>query len=195
MKILMLDNYDSFTYNLVHYLEAADGTIDVVVKRNDKIELNEVESYDAIVLSPGPGLPKAAGIMPLLIKTYAPSKPILGVCLGHQAIGEAFGAELKNLKTVYHGLGMVTKIIQEDILFQDLPQQFTTGRYHSWAIEPSSIKNDLVVTATDEHGEIMAIKHTHYNARGVQFHPESILTEHGKTIIKNWVTASRWQKS
>jgi anthranilate synthase component II len=114
------------------------------------------------------------------------------VCLGHQAIGEAFGAELKNLKTVYHGLGITTKIIAPDALFENLPQQFITGRYHSWTIEPASIKNDLVVTAIDEQGEIMAIKHTHYQVRGVQFHPESILTEHGKAIIKNWVDSWRW---
>ncbi len=189
----MLDNYDSFTYNLVHYLEAVDETIEVIVKRNDKIKLDEVEVYDAIVLSPGPGLPKDAGIMPALIKMYAPTKPILGVCLGHQAIGEAFGAELKNLKSVYHGLGITTKIIATDALFENLPQQFITGRYHSWAIEAASIKNNLMVTATDDQDEIMAIKHIHYHVRGVQFHPESILTEYGKDIIRNWVDSWRWQ--
>ncbi len=193
MKILMLDNYDSFTYNLVHYLEAVDDSITVEVKRNDKISLAEVENYTAIVLSPGPGLPKDAGIMPALIQTYAPTKPILGVCLGHQAIGEAFGASLKNLETVYHGLGMSTSVLENDILFKNIPQQFITGRYHSWVIDKTKLGHDLIVTATDTNGEIMALKHKTYNVRGVQFHPESILTEYGKDIIKNWVDACRWQ--
>jgi anthranilate synthase component 2 len=191
----MLDNYDSFTYNLVHYLEAVDESIIVDVKRNDKISLAEVEDYAAIVLSPGPGLPKDAGMMPKLIKAYAASKPILGVCLGHQAIGEAFGSQLKNLDTVYHGLGMATTILEKDILFENLPQQFITGRYHSWVIDTAMLGKDLVVTATDDNDEIMALRHKIYNVRGVQFHPESILTEYGKVIIKNWVNACRWQKS
>jgi anthranilate synthase component II len=195
MKILMLDNYDSFTYNLVHYLEAADEAIEVTVKRNDKINLEEVDYFDAIVLSPGPGLPKDAGIMPELIKKYAPIKPILGVCLGHQAIGEAFGSTLKKLETVYHGLGMSTSIIEKDILFENLPQQFITGRYHSWVIDKTKFSSDLAITATDEKGEIMALKHKTYNTRSVQFHPESILTEYGKDMIKNWVSHCRWQKS
>jgi anthranilate synthase component II len=195
MKILMLDNYDSFTYNLVHYLEAVDETIAVTVKRNDQISLEEVAHFDAIVLSPGPGLPKDAGIMPKLIQQYSPSKPILGVCLGHQAIGEAFGSTLTNLETVYHGLGMPTSIIEKDILFENLPQQFITGRYHSWVIDNTKFSSDLVITATDDKGEIMALKHKTYNVRGVQFHPESILTEYGKDIIKNWVNSCRWQKS
>jgi anthranilate synthase component II len=195
MKILMLDNYDSFTYNLVHYLEAVDENIAVTVKRNDKISLEEVAHFDAIILSPGPGLPKDAGIMPKLIRQYAPSKPILGVCLGHQAIGEAFGSTLKNLDTVYHGLGMSTSILEKDVLFENLPEQFITGRYHSWVIDKTKLSSDLVVTATDDKGEIMALKHKSYNVRGVQFHPESILTEYGKDMIKNWVNACRWQKS
>ncbi len=183
----MLDNYDSFTYNLVHYLEAVDDEIEVIVKRNDKIDLADVDSFDAIVLSPGPGLPKDAGIMPELIQHYAPTKPMLGVCLGHQAIGEAFGAALKNLDTVYHGLGIPTLVIEKDILFENIPKQFVTGRYHSWAIDKNKMGKDLIVTATDDKGEIMAIKHKTYNVRGVQFHPESILTEHGKVMIQNWV--------
>jgi anthranilate synthase component II len=195
MKILMLDNYDSFTYNLVHYLEAVDASIAVTVKRNDKIGLDAVSDYDAIVLSPGPGLPKDAGIMPKLIQQYAPSKPILGVCLGHQAIGEAFGSTLKNLDTVYHGLGMSTAILEKDVLFENLPQQFITGRYHSWVIDKTKLSPELVVTATDDKGEIMALKHKSYNVRGVQFHPESILTEYGKEMIQNWVNNCRWQKS
>jgi anthranilate synthase component II len=195
MKILMLDNYDSFTYNLVHYLEAVDASIAVTVKRNDKIGLDAVSDYDAIVLSPGPGLPKDAGIMPKLIQQYASSKPILGVCLGHQAIGEAFGSTLKNLDTVYHGLGMSTAILEKDVLFENLPQQFITGRYHSWVIDKTKLSPELVVTATDDKGEIMALKHKSYNVRGVQFHPESILTEYGKEMIQNWVNNCRWQKS
>jgi anthranilate synthase component II len=195
MKILMLDNYDSFTYNLVHYLEGVDENIEVKVKRNDKISLEEVARFDAIVLSPGPGLPKDAGIMPELIKQYSPSIPILGVCLGHQAIGEAFGSTLKNLDTVYHGLGMSTSVIEKDMLFENLPQQFITGRYHSWVIDKDQLGSELVAIATDDNGEIMALKHKAYNVRGVQFHPESILTEYGKDIIKNWVNGCRWQKS
>lgn len=189
----MLDNYDSFTYNLVHYLEAADIAINVDVKRNDKINLEEIQAYDAIVLSPGPGLPKDAGIMPELIKVYAPNKPILGVCLGHQAIGEAFGSDLKILDTVYHGLGMSTEILDATSLFKNLPQKFISGRYHSWVIDKHKLGEDLIVTAIDENNEIMAIKHKTYNVHGVQFHPESILTEYGKDIIKNWVNACRWQ--
>jgi anthranilate synthase component II len=195
MRILMLDNYDSFTYNLVHYLEAVEESIEVIVKRNDKISLEEVAHFDAIVLSPGPGLPMDAGIMPKLIQQYAPSKPILGVCLGHQAIGEAFGSTLKNLDTVYHGLGMSTSVIEKDMLFENLPQQFITGRYHSWVIDKDQLSSDLVTIATDDNGEIMALKHKAYNVRGVQFHPESILTEYGKDMIKNWVNACRWQNS
>jgi anthranilate synthase component II len=191
MRILMLDNYDSFTYNLVHYLEAVDDSICVDVKRNDKIDLAEIQAYDAVVLSPGPGLPKDAGIMLELIQVYAASKPILGVCLGHQAIGEAFGSQLKNLDTVYHGLGMTTTVLEKDILFKNLPQQFITGRYHSWVIDRTLLGSDLVVTATDDNGEIMALRHKNYNVHGVQFHPESILTEYGKVIIKNWVKFCR----
>jgi anthranilate synthase component II len=194
MKILMLDNYDSFTYNLVHYLEAVSTQITVDVIRNDKLSLEAIDNYNYIVLSPGPGLPKNAGIMPELIKQYAPSKSILGVCLGHQAIGEAFGSQLKNLDTVYHGLGMNTKVIRSNVIFKDLPTQFITGRYHSWVIDKNTLSPDLIVNATDDNGEIMAIQHKTYNVFGVQFHPESILTEHGKTIICNWVNACRWQK-
>jgi anthranilate synthase component II len=193
MKILMLDNYDSFTYNLVHYLEACGDDIEVTVKRNDHISIDAVAEFDAIVLSPGPGLPKDAGIMPQLIMTYATQKPILGICLGHQAIGEAFDCRLENLKKVYHGLGIATHIISEDILFTHLPKTIITGRYHSWVIDKQSISKDLIITATDEQGEIMAMRHQTLPIHSVQFHPESILTEHGQSMIQNWVNTYQWQ--
>ncbi len=186
MKILILDNYDSFTFNLVHYVEQFCN--DVTVIRNDEISLDEVNEFDAIILSPGPGLPKDAGIMPELIKRYATSKKILGVCLGHQAIGEAFGANLKNLNQVHHGVAIPVKVIDtSEPLFQGLPKQFDTGRYHSWVIDQTSLPNELTVTAIDKEGEVMAIRHTELDVCGVQFHPESLLTLKGLSIIKNWI--------
>lgn len=160
------------------------------MKRNDELTLDEVEAYDAIILSPGPGLPKDAGIMPELIKRYASSKKILGVCLGHQAIGEAFGATLKNLNQVHHGISIPTNIIvKEDSLFTAIPTKIETGRYHSWVIDQSTIPSELTVTATDDNGEVMAIRHTAFDVCGVQFHPESLLTPHGLKIIGNWVSS------
>jgi len=186
MKILILDNYDSFTYNLVHYVEQFCN--DVTVKRNDEIPLDEVDVFDAIILSPGPGLPKDAGIMSELIKRYAPSKKILGVCLGHQAIGEAFGAKLKNLDQVHHGVAIPVSVIERsEVLFQGFSNKFETGRYHSWVIDKDTISEELIITAVDEKGEIMAIRHRQFNVCGVQFHPESLLTPNGLKIIKNWV--------
>lgn len=185
MKILVLDNYDSFTYNLVQYLrEVSAYPIDVF--RNDAISLEEVDGYDLIVLSPGPGLPKDAGIMPALIRRYAPTKSIFGVCLGLQAIGEAYGGTLRNLTQVYHGIE--TPIDQTPIAdpnFQDLPANFVVGRYHSWVVEKPSLPAELTITAVDQQGEIMALRHQNYNVSGVQFHPESIMTEHGKEILLN----------
>lgn len=183
----MLDNYDSFTYNLVHYLEMNAG-FEVNTFRNDEITLEEVDNYDIIILSPGPGLPIDAGILLELIKTYAPTKKILGVCLGMQAIGEAFGGELKNLDTVFHGVSTQLQVTETtDLLFKNLPQQFNVGRYHSWVIDSITFPKDLTVTAVDENKNIMALKHKTYPLYGVQFHPESILTENGKELIANFL--------
>lgn len=187
-KILILDNYDSFTYNLVHYVEEiVNGDIDVF--RNDKISLNEISKYDKIILSPGPGLPENAGIMLELIKKYSPEKAILGVCLGHQAIGNAFGGKLENLSRVYHGVSTKMEIIEPDILFEGLPSTFEVGRYHSWVVA-TPLPDELIATAVDENGQIMALKHCQFNVRGVQFHPESVLTQLGKKIIGNWIKHS-----
>ena len=188
MKLLLLDNYDSFTYNLVHLIEkVSDIHIDVI--RNDKIKIDDVSNYDKILLSPGPGLPKDAGIMPELIKTYGPSKSILGVCLGLQAIGETYGATLKNLDTVFHGIATPINIISEDTIFNNCPKTFTVGRYHSWVVNTNNLPNDLQITSIDADGNIMALKHTSHDVRGVQFHPESILSECGEIIMKNWLKA------
>jgi anthranilate synthase component II len=187
MKILVLDNYDSFTYNLVYMLRklGLGGQMDVY--RNDKIALEKVNAYDLILLSPGPGVPQNAGIMPELIKTYAPTKNILGVCLGHQAIGEAFGSKLTNLQEVVHGLATEVEVDTHEALFQGLPQSFQIGRYHSWVIDPSNLSADLEIKAKSKDGQIMAVKHKDYQVRGIQFHPESILTEFGYEMIQNWM--------
>ena len=189
MKILIIDNYDSFTYNLVQYIqEILDQKVDVF--RNDAITLDAVGEYDAIVLSPGPGLPKDAGIMPALIKRYASSKPIFGVCLGQQAIVEAFGGALENLKKVYHGVETpVMQTAADNLLFKNLPQTFNVGRYHSWVAKKEEIPSCLTVTAVDAEDEVMAIRHNEYNVRGVQFHPESIMTKDGKTMLANFFKA------
>lgn len=185
-KILVLDNYDSFTYNLVHYIEANNYEVDVF--RNDEISLEEVNKYNTIVLSPGPGLPKDAGVLEELIKVYAPSKKILGVCLGMQAIGEVYGGQLKNLNTVFHGVASTLNVTNtNDLLFKNLPKQFEVGRYHSWVISRNHFPEVLDITSVEEHNQIMSIKHKEYNLYGVQFHPESILTEHGKEIINNFL--------
>ena len=190
MKILVFDNYDSFTYNLVHLVEKiTDEKPDVF--RNDKIALEDVVKYDKIILSPGPGIPEEAGLLLPLIKMYASSKPILGVCLGHQAIGQAFGAELINLDTVYHGVA--TKIIQTENkshLFNGLKNEFEAGRYHSWIIDEATLSKDFEVTAYDENNFIMGMQHTKYNLQSVQFHPESILTPEGEKIMRNWLARS-----
>lgn len=188
MKLLVLDNYDSFTYNLVHLVEKV-SEIPFEVHRNDKITLSEVAAFDKVLLSPGPGLPKDAGIMPELIKQYASSKSIFGVCLGLQAIGESFGTQLKNLDTVYHGIATPIHVTGNDILFKDCPTTFTVGRYHSWVVDRNTLTSDLIITAVDEQNEIMALKHQSYDVRGVQFHPESILSEYGETMLRNWLKA------
>ena len=186
-KVLVLDNYDSFTYNLVHYIEAIlDSNIDVF--RNNEITLAQVANYSTIILSPGPGLPKDAVIMPELIKTYAPSKKILGVCLGMQAIAEAFGGKLENLNTVYHGISTQLNVLDSsDKLFKNLPQQFKVGRYHSWTVSKKQFPSDLIITSVDDNNKIMSLKHKEYNLYGVQFHPESILSEHGKELLANFL--------
>lgn len=187
MNILVIDNYDSFTYNLVQYLQELTGS-PVTVCRNDKIGLDEVEAFDAVVLSPGPGLPKDAGIMPALIKRYAATKPILGVCLGHQAIGEAFGASLHNLAHVFHGIETpVERTVEDEPMFQELPTRFGAGRYHSWVVQPDTLPDELEVTAVDDDGVIMAMRHKTYNVRGLQFHPESIMTAEGKAMLRNFL--------
>ena len=202
-KILILDNYDSFTYNLVDYIKEIVGFEDVDnqsdsvcidVFRNDEISLEEVEKYTTIVLSPGAGLPSQAGIMPALIKKYAPTKNILGVCLGHQAIGEAFGATLQNLEKVYHGVESEIQIIDnQDIIFKNLkndnqlnPQKIMVGRYHSWVVSPENLPECLKITAIDQNSQIMALRHKIFNVFGVQFHPESIMTPQGKQMMRNF---------
>ena len=185
-KIAVIDNYDSFTFNLVHYLEALDCSVDVF--RNDELDLKELEPYDKILLSPGPGLPKEAGLLLEVIRTYIQKKPILGICLGLQAIGEVYGAKLNNLQKVYHGVSTeITITDKSDLLFQNIPEKINVGRYHSWVIEPSSLPEVLKVTAVDEANQIMALTHRDFKLNAVQFHPESILTPHGMAIIKNWV--------
>lgn len=185
-KIVVIDNYDSFTYNLVHYLE--DLNCDVTVYRNDVFDLEEIEPFDKIVLSPGPGIPEEAGLLKEVIKKYASTKPILGICLGQQAIGEVFGAELINLEKVYHGVATKIIITENDTLFNDLPLEIEVGRYHSWVIDKNTIPKELKVTSVDENGEIMSIKHISLDIKAVQFHPESILTPFGKKMLENWLT-------
>ena len=185
MKLLILDNYDSFTYNLVHLVKELG--YNPVIKRNDKITLEQVGEFDKILLSPGPGIPVEAGIMMDLIKTYAPAKSIMGVCLGHQAIGESFGAKLKNLDLVYHGIVTETEILSEEVTFRDLPNQFKTCRYHSWVVDTEALPDTLEITATNSEGVIMALQHKTFDVRGVQFHPESFLTEHGEKMLLNWL--------
>lgn len=185
MKLLILDIYDSFTYNIVHAIKELGINPDV--RRNDCITLDEVEQYDKIIISPGPGIPDEAGILPELLLAYADKKPILGVCLGHQAIGERFGAKLKNLSSVYHGIQSSIDITSSDYLFDGLPEQIEVGRYHSWVIDKDTLPEELEVLAKSRDGEIMAIRHKTLDIRGVQFHPESIMTPMGMTIFNNWI--------
>jgi anthranilate synthase component 2 len=211
MKILVFDNYDSFTYNLVHMVEKIMHQ-EVDVYRNDQIALEKVNEYDKIILSPGPGIPGEAGLLVPLIKEYASSKSILGVCLGHQAIGEAFGGKLLNLSEVYHGVATPVRLVSRETsnvkrqtsnannkslsrltshvsrdLFEDLPEVFDAGRYHSWIVSDENFPKELEVTARDENNFIMALRHKAYDVQGVQFHPESVLTPRGEDILKNWL--------
>lgn len=185
MKLLIIDNYDSFTYNIVHAVRSLGVIPDV--RRNDTFELDELEKYDKIIISPGPGIPSEAGLMPEVLKRYAGKKPILGVCLGHQAIGELFGAALRNLPEVYHGICSSITVDNSDYMFEGLPERVEVGRYHSWVVDKESLPECLEVTGTSDDGEIMAMRHRVLDVRGVQFHPESILTPHGIKMIKNWL--------
>lgn len=185
-SILVIDNYDSFTYNLVHYLEDLDCT--VTVKRNDQISLEEIEAFDKIVLSPGPGIPDEAGLLKEIIAMYAPSKSIFGVCLGQQAIAEVFGGSLVNIDQVYHGIATKINIVKDDILFNGLPKEIEVGRYHSWVVDPI-LPEVLEATSVDENGQVMSLRHKTYDVSAVQFHPESVLTPHGKKILENWVAS------
>ena len=185
MKIVIIDNYDSFTYNLSHLLKELGAEVEVV--RNDKFELKDLEQYDKIVLSPGPGIPSEAGLLLDVIRTYAGRKPILGVCLGHQAIGEVFGAGLENLKEVYHGVQTEGTQLGNDYIFDGLPERVMMGRYHSWVVAKDSVPECLEVTAMSDDGEIMAMRHRQYDIHGIQFHPESVLTPEGKTIVGNFL--------
>ena len=187
MKVLVIDNYDSFTYNLVHYLEDLD--CNVTVKRNDKLTLEEVDAFEKIVLSPGPGIPDEAGLLKPIIELYAPTKSILGVCLGQQAIGEVFGGSIRNLDTVYHGVATkVTLSVDDEQLFEGLENEFPVGRYHSWVVN-TDLPDSLEATSYDENGQIMSLRHKEYDVKGVQFHPESVLTPDGKQILKNWINS------
>ena len=186
-KVLVIDNYDSFTYNLVHYLE--DLGCEVTVKRNDKLALEEIESFEKIVLSPGPGIPDEAGLLKQIIATYASTKSILGVCLGQQAIAEVFGGKIINLDTVFHGVATKVNITANDErLFEGLDKTIEVGRYHSWVVDPN-LPEKLEATSFDKNGQVMSLRHKTYDVKGVQFHPESVLTPNGKQILKNWINS------
>ena len=184
-KIIIIDNYDSFTYNLSHLVKELGA--DVTVVRNDQFKIEELEAYDKIILSPGPGIPSEAGLLLDVIRHYAGKKPILGVCLGHQAIGEVFGAQLENLSDVFHGVATPCRLLTDDLLFAGLPSDITVGRYHSWVVSRKALPHCLEVTAESPEGQIMALRHRSYDVRGIQFHPESVLTPEGKTMINNWL--------
>jgi len=185
MKIAIIDNYDSFTYNLSHLVKEL-GT-EVTVLRNDQFRLDDLVPYSKIILSPGPGIPSEAGLLLDVIRTYAGRKPILGVCLGHQAIGEAFGARLENLSDVFHGVATPCHIIADDPIFSGLGRDITVGRYHSWAVAREGLPDCLEVTAVSDEGQIMALRHRELNVHGIQFHPESVLTPDGRRMLQNWL--------
>ena len=185
MKVAIIDNYDSFTYNLSHLVKELGA--DVTVFRNDQFQMEQLEAFDKIILSPGPGIPSEAGLLLDVIKAYAGKKPILGVCLGHQAIGESFGGHLTNLSEVYHGVATPTTITTDDYLFEGLPQRIEVGRYHSWVVAESGLPACLEVTSVSDEGYIMSLRHKEFDIRGIQYHPESVLTKDGKTIINNWL--------
>ncbi len=184
-ELLLIDNYDSFTYNLVHYFEELGVEVDVV--RNDKVKLEDIEAYKMIVLSPGPGIPDEAGLLKEIINRFGPTKKMFGVCLGQQAIGEVYGAALKNLDQVYHGVATEVSIDENDPLFAGLGDHIQVGRYHSWVIDANSDTTAFDIISTDENGQIMAIRHKEYDICSVQFHPESVLTPQGKKLLDNWL--------
>jgi anthranilate synthase component 2 len=186
MKILVLDNYDSFTYNLVYLIRQLGYGQQLDIRRNDAFALDEVEQYDKILLSPGPGIPSEAGLMPEVLQRYAATKSILGICLGHQAIAEAFGGQLYNLTEVQHGVASTLTVVP-DRLFEGLPNQFAVGRYHSWVVDEAHLPTELEVIGRTIDQQIMAIRHRQFDLRGLQFHPESILTEHGPKLVQNWL--------
>lgn len=186
-KILVIDNYDSFTYNLVHYLE--DLGCEVTVKRNNQIDIDTIEAFEKILLSPGPGIPDEAGLLKPIIAKYAPTKSILGICLGQQAIAEAFGGSLINLDTVFHGVATkVSSCVDNEILFKGLDKTFEVGRYHSWVVD-ANLPEVLEATSFDDNGQVMSLRHRFYDVKGVQYHPESVLTPNGKQILENWVNS------
>lgn len=185
MNIVIIDNYDSFTYNLSHLVKELGAKVTVL--RNDQFELSELEAFDKIILSPGPGIPSEAGLLLDVIRTYAGKKPILGVCLGHQAIGEAFGAKLENLSEVFHGVATPCHVVANNPIFSNLPSTFTIGRYHSWVVSNEGLSNCLKVSAISDEGQIMALQHRDLPIYGIQFHPESVLTPQGTIIIKNFI--------
>jgi len=186
MKIVIIDNYDSFTYNLSHLVKELGA--EVTVLRNDQFTLPQLEAFDKIILSPGPGIPSEAGLLLDVIKTYAGRKPILGVCLGHQAIGESFGGQLTNLSEVFHGVATPCTIVQPDYLFEGLPGEIEVGRYHSWVVDTAHLPDCLEVTSQSPEGYIMSLRHKQYDIRGIQYHPESVLTPQGRQILSNWLS-------
>lgn len=185
-RIAIIDNYDSFTYNLNHIIRELGAETAVV--RNDRFKLEELETFDKIVLSPGPGIPEEAGLLMQVIAHYADRKPLLGICLGEQAIGEVFGGKLVNLKEVYHGIQSKIRITADDYIFNGLPEEIAVGRYHSWVVDRETLPACLEITAVSAEGYIMAIRHKDYDVRGIQFHPESVLTPDGKKMIENWIS-------
>lgn len=185
MKTVIIDNYDSFTYNLAHLVKELGAEVSVV--RNDQFRLSELKPFDKIILSPGPGIPTEAGLLMDVIDAYAPVKPILGVCLGHQAIGEYFGGKLTNLSQVFHGIASIISITAPDYIYKELPAQVQVGRYHSWVVDNEGLPDCLEVTSVSEEGQIMSLRHKQYDVRGIQYHPESVLTPEGRKIIANWL--------
>ncbi len=185
MRIAIIDNYDSFTYNLSHLIKELGAS--VTVYRNDKFQLTDLKPFDKVVLSPGPGIPCEAGLLLDVIREYAGIKPILGICLGHQAIGEAFGGKLINLSSVFHGVATPVHICSEDYIYEALPETFEVGRYHSWIVDKAELPECLEVTSVSDEGYIMSMRHKNYDIRGIQYHPESVLTPDGRTIMNNWL--------
>lgn len=185
MKVVIIDNYDSFTYNLAHLVKELG--VEVTVLRNDKFRLEELDKFDRIILSPGPGIPSEAGLLLDVIRTYAGKKPMLGVCLGHQAIGEVFGGKLVNLSEVFHGVATEGNNLGNDPIFNGIPQRFTMGRYHSWVVDAQDFPSCLQITATSDEGQVMALRHREYDIHGIQFHPESVLTPDGAKMLSNWL--------